>query len=139
MSKKVSKSKAKALRKENAIKKARLKTFIVVMICVLIVVAVAVIGIHVRRQNHSQQVSMEIYSFHGQTVQLLDDGTFSARLAHGVQKNGTYTKTNDNDGIIVSFNVNGREEVGRIQNNNLYIPREWDDGHGHGNVFRRTE
>ncbi|MCL2443161.1 MAG: hypothetical protein FWD13_06815 [Treponema sp.] len=80
----------------------------------------------------------EIFSYHGQTVQLLADGTFTASLAHGVRKSGTFTKTTENDRTIVSFNVNGKVEVGRIINNSLHLPREWDDGHGHGNVFPKV-
>jgi len=80
----------------------------------------------------------EIYSYHGQTVQLSADGNFTASLAHGVKKSGTYSKTAENDRIIVSFNVNGNVEVGRIINNSLHLPKEWDDGHGHGDVFPKV-
>ncbi|MCL2181518.1 MAG: hypothetical protein FWB83_10375, partial [Treponema sp.] len=80
----------------------------------------------------------EIYSFHGQTVQLLADGNFNASLAHGVKKSGTYSKTTENNRIIVSFIVNGNTETGRIINNALHLPKEWDDGHNHGNIFPKV-
>jgi len=86
----------------------------------------------------NERTENEIFSYHGQTVQLLADGTFTASLAHGVRKSGTFTKTTENDRTIVSFNVNGNVEVGIIVNNFLHIPREWDDGHGHGNVFPKV-
>jgi len=80
----------------------------------------------------------EIYSYYGQTVQLLANGDFTASLAHGVKKSGTYSKKTENDIIIVTFNVNGNMEAGRIINNSLHLPNEWDDGHGHGDVFPKV-
>jgi len=138
MSNKALKAKAKALKKENAVKKARLKAFIVVLIVVLIVAAVAVIGI-VRNQNNSaKQNNAEIYGYRNQSVTLSGDGTFSANLSHGVRKNGTYTRKTEDARTVISFNVDGKTETGRIENNSLYLPREWDDGHGHGTVFPRV-
>ena len=161
MSKGASKEKAKALRKEKAIKKARRKTIILVSIFALVVITVAVVGIFARRQSNSEVTAQiketsiestateststeststqaEVFSLGRQTVHLLADGTFSASLAHGVRKSGSYTKTEESDGTIVSFNVNGKEEVGWITNNALHLPHEWDDNHGHGNVFPRN-
>jgi len=89
--------------------------------------------------TRNEKSKNEIFSYHGQTVQLSADGSFTASLAHGVRKSGTFTKTTDSNNIIVSFNVNGNVEVGRIINNSLHIPREWDDGHGHGNVFPKEK
>jgi len=80
----------------------------------------------------------EVFSFHEQTVQLFADGCFIASLSHGVQINGTYTKTTENDRINILFNVNGNTVTGRVINNALHIPKEWDDGHGHGNVFPKV-
>jgi len=151
MSKGASKEKAKALRKEKAIKKARRKTIILVSIFALVVITVAVVGIFARRQNNSQVTAQiretavestsrqaEVYSLGRQTVTLLEDGTFSASLAHGVRKNGTYSRIEESGGTMVSFNVNGNEEVGWIANDSLHLPHEWDDNHGHGNVFPRN-
>jgi len=139
MSNKVPKAKAKALKKEKAVKKARLKAFIVVLIVVLILAAVVVtIGIVRGKNNSNAQHSAETYALGRQTVQLLENGTFSASLAHGVQKSGTYTKTTEGNRTIVSFNVNGKTEIGRIENNSLHLPSEWEDGHGHGNVFPKV-
>ena len=88
--------------------------------------------------TRNEKSENEIFSYHGQTVQLLTDGTFTASLAHGVIKSGTFSKTTENDRTVVLFNVNGNVEVGRIVNNSLHIPREWDDNHGHGNVFPKV-
>jgi uncharacterized ion transporter superfamily protein YfcC len=133
MSKSGSKAKAKIQRKEKAIRKARQKTILIVSIIALIITAVIAVGVY----SASRQNNAEIYSTGGQTVQLFADGNFSARLAHNTLKNGTYTKREDGSNTIVSFNVDGRVELGRIENNRLFIPEEWDDGHGHGNVLRK--
>jgi len=39
--------------------------------------------------SKNEKTGKEIFSFHGQTVQLLADGNFTASLAHGVKKSGT--------------------------------------------------
>jgi len=134
MSRSITKLKAKALRKENAIKKASRKKILTISICALAVIAAAAIGM---RQNDSGQSEAEIYRNGRSSIQLLSDGTFTASLPHNVRKRGTYTKTTEDTRTVVSFNVNGRIETGRIENNALHIPGEWDDGHGHGNVFQR--
>ena len=139
MSKSATKEKAKALRKEKAIKKARRKTIIIIGIFVLVVITAAVVGINIRKQNNKVTAQEELYTYGGQTVQLLADGTFSASLAHNTRKNGTYTKTEDSGRIIVVFNINGKEEIGWIANDSLHLPNEWEDGHGHGNVFPRSK
>jgi len=139
MSKGTSKGKDKALKREKAKKKARRKTIIIVSILVLVVVAAAVVGIHFRNQNNKNAQQDEIFSYGSQSVHLLADGTFSAKLAHNVNKNGTYTKTEESGRTIVSFSIAGREEVGRIINGSLYLPKEWEDGHGHGSVFPRSK
>ncbi|MCL2440199.1 MAG: hypothetical protein FWD14_00520 [Treponema sp.] len=133
MSNKVVREKAKFQKKEKAEKRARQKTFVTAGICVSIA---AILGVLIFIMfNINGNKAAEIYSYHGQTVQLLEDGTFTAALAHNVRKNGTFTKTNEDGFISVDFNINGRIETGWIINNSLHIPREWDDGHGHGNVF----
>ena len=80
----------------------------------------------------------EVYSFHGQTIQLFSNGNFEAVLAHGVHKSGIFTRNTDGGRTVISFNINGVIENGFIIDNSLHIPREWDDGHGHGNVFPRV-
>jgi len=129
---------AKKQKKLNAIKKTRIKK-IVIGLCslVLVIALVFILGSKFTQKSVEIPVDIEIYSYHGQTIQLFADGRFSAALAHNV-KNGTYTKTNENSEISVLFNINGNIEVGRIINNLLYLPREWDDGHGHGNIFQKV-
>ena len=135
MSKNVVKQKAKKQKREKSEKKAKQKKIIIAVVCVAVAVAAVVLGFVI---NHVNQPKIpETYSYHGQTVQLFSDGNFTATLAHNVRKNGTYTKTTEEGMTGVLFNVNGFIETGWIINNELHIPREWDDGHGHGNVFPR--
>jgi len=133
MSNRVVKEKAKSQKKERAEKKVKQKMIIIISVCFLALIAVVVLIISMNNINKNKIT--EIYGYHGQIVQLLDDGRFTALLAHNVRKNGTYTKSNEDDRIAVLFNTRGRIETGWIINNSLHIPREWDDGHGHGNVF----
>jgi len=137
MSNKVVKEKAKIQKKERAEKKAKQKKLIILCICVSLAVIIGV-SIFVI-QNLVGNEAAEIYSYQGQTIQLLNDGRFTAMLAHNVRKSGTYTKTDENGIITVAFNTNGNIETGWIINNSLHIPREWDDGHGHGNVFPKID
>ena len=134
MSKGINRSKANALRKEKAAKKTKQKKMLILCICSLMILAVAGIALYSALMNKNT----EIYGYYGQTVQLLENGNFSAMLAHNVRKNGTYTKRIEDDRITVIFNVNGNIELGWIINNVLHIPTEWDDGHGHGSVFPKV-
>jgi len=138
MSKSAAKEKAKILKKEKAVIRARRKAFIIIGIFALVVVAAAVVGINFRKQNNAEVSQEETYTYGGQIVQLLSNGTFSASLAHNVRKSGTYAKAEESGSTKVIFIVNDEEEVGWIINNALHLPHEWDDGHSHGNVFPRS-
>jgi len=136
MSKKGLKAKADNLKKAlNEEKKAKQKKLIILLICSISALAILLIVYN----NFFRQDSSETYSFQGQTVKLSGDGNFTASLAHGVRKSGTYTKRTEEGIIIVSFNISGRTEAGFIFENNLYLPEEWDDNHGHGSVFPRSK
>ena len=134
-----SKAKKKALRREKAKMKARRKTIIIVSILILVVIAAAVVGIHFRNKNHKNALHEEIYSYRNQTVHLLADGNYSAKLAHNVNKDGTYTRTEESGRIKITFKTGSREEDGWIIDDSLHLPKEWDDGHGHGSVFPRNK
>jgi hypothetical protein len=122
----------KNLRIEAAKKRAAQKKLVSAIVGAGIVVAVVVFLIN----SAIQQRKIETYSGGGQMVQLLDNGQFSATLAH-TRKNGTYTKTEEGGGITVVFDTNGVIEVGRIENNTLHIPEGWDDEHNHGRILPR--
>ena len=110
MSRGASQAKAKALRKENEINAARRKKILIASICILVVMTVAIsaVFIGVWRSKSGASPNAEIYSYGGQTVRLLADGTFSANLAHNT-RNGTYTKTVDGNRTFVSFDIGGSE------------------------------
>ena len=136
MSNKVVEEKARAKKKEKAKKVEMQKKILIAVICVLIA---GIIGVLIFRMHNANEKRInEIYSYHGQTVQLLEGERFIAILSHNVRKSGTYTKANENDRVAVTFSYDGKNETGWIINNSLHIPREWDDGHGHGNIFPRV-
>ncbi|MCL2265173.1 MAG: hypothetical protein FWC22_03925 [Treponema sp.] len=133
MSRSAVNARVKTLKKENETKKAKRKKFIIICVFVLVVIAIAAVTVFLLNQNKT--VVIESYSYRGQTVCLLSDGTFNASLAHGVTKKGTYDKITEGGTALVFFNVNGNNEIGIIENSTLYLPKEWDDGHGHGSAF----
>jgi len=136
MSRKWLKAKEKSEKKANAEKKKRRKT-ILICIFTFILIFSAVILIYQASGKDSRE--SEIYSYYGQTVQLLPDGTFTASLAHNVRKKGTYVKSEGTGRTVVTFNVNGTTETGSITGTILHLPTEWDDNHGHGTAFPRTK
>jgi len=127
-------NKAKAQKKENAIKKANRKKIIIIGICVLVAAAAVIVTLAVRNQSSG---GAEIYRYGGQSILLYANGNFTANLAHHAV-NGSYTKANENGQTLVYFYAGGNQVIGRIINNSLYLPDEWDDGHGHGSVFPRV-
>jgi hypothetical protein len=139
MPKNTSKTKVKQLRKERAAKRARKKRIIIAGFSILVILIIVGLVVFLS----SRPDNAEVYGNHGQTVRLYDDGNFTARLPHNVRKNGTYTRTIENDLTIIEFTTfgsttEGSTETGWIIENSLHIPREWDDGHGHGSVFPRV-
>ncbi|MCL2817034.1 MAG: hypothetical protein FWD39_01430 [Clostridiales bacterium] len=118
--------KAKDRRREVAIKKAKQRKILIISLCALVVLAVAVFSIYMAVQNGK----VETYSADGQTVKLLEDGTFTANLAHLVSYEGTYTKTEVDGKIKVSFTVDEEVVVGWIENGALQLPGKWEDSCG---------
>jgi len=135
MSKSGSNAKAKARKKEKAAKKANRKKLLVIGICALVVIAAAAVGLFL----YTYESSDETYSAGGQSVRLSANGKYTANLAHGVRKSGTYIREIEDGRTTIYFDVNGREEIGWIFSDALHMPREWDDGHGHGNILNRVE
>ena len=136
MSKTLSKTKSKLLRKQNAQKKAGRKRILIIGLLALIALGITGFGIY----SSSRKNNAETYSGGGQTVHLFADGKFSANLAHGTFKSGTYTRRDDGSRVVISFTENNGTAVeGSIENNRLRIPNEWDDGHGHGNILQKVE
>ena len=133
--------KARALKKQqNAKKKANKKNIAGILIFIFVVLAVAaylLIPGLLENKSGGQQFETGIYTHGRQKVELNENGTFTANLAHGVNKSGTYTKKAEGKRTIITFNTNGKQEIGRMENNSLHLPNEWDDGHGHGGIFTK--
>jgi len=132
------KAKVTQLRKNVEAKKARRKKILIFAVCALLAAALGAVIYFFAGQNKNEVEITDVYSYRDQTIHLYADGKFTANLAHNVRKNGTYTRQTDGGRAVVSFNVNGNIEVGRIDSSGLHLPKEWDDGHGHGSVFPRT-
>ena len=105
---------------------------IIISVCVLAVVVIIALLI----VTSSQQSNNRVYSDGHQTVTLRDDGSFTAVLVHNESWKGTYTENTKNGITTVTFVSEGTTVNGRISNNILTIPDEWQDDHGHGNKLK---
>ena len=133
MSKKAPKIKAKNQKKERLAKKAKKRKILITIAAAAAVITAACLVFTINSINRRN--ILETYSYQRQTVRFFANGNFTAVLPHDVRKNGTYTKVTEDGRTTVLFNVNGIMETGWIINNSLHIPAEWDDGHGHINIF----
>jgi len=104
-----------------------------VMIGVFILVVAIIVALIVF--SAYQQSQTRTFTDGHQTVILYPNGSFAALLAHESEK-GTYTENTENGVITVTFISEGIVADGRIVNNILTLPEEWDDGHGHGMNLR---
>jgi magnesium-transporting ATPase (P-type) len=114
------------------------RSIIIALVSIVVVLVVCYIFIFSPRWQNENTSHERVFANHGQTITLNTNGTFQAVLAHGVRINGTYNESVQNNEIIISFVSNGVSAYGRITENGrtMHLPREWDDGHGHGNIFR---
>ena len=119
----------KISKRELAIKKAKRKKAIIIV--VVSVVALALVVALVISAVTSAMT--EVYTDGSTTIELRPSGRFSAKMYHQDTYSGTYAKSAD--GTSVTFTYSGLSVVGRIEGNTLHLPSEWDDGHGHGTVL----
>ena len=122
----------KNARREAAIKREKRKKLITWAILISVVVVIAtliIIGLY-------QQRNTRVFTDGGQVLTLHPNGTFVALLFHDNTKRGTYTENSEGGVTTISFTYNGVTENGIIIDKTLTLPREWDDGHGHGGVLR---
>jgi len=123
---------SKKARRAAAIKKAkRMKTLKVALIVAAAVVVVAIASFFIYLQNIER-----VFTDGSQTVILYNDKTFSAKLAHESKK-GNYTEQRDGARTVVTFAADGESADGYIEGNNLTLPAEWIDEHGHGSVLKK--
>jgi len=122
---------AKETRRVNAIKKAKRKKIMILIVC-LVIVATAATVLIVRELSDNTRV------FAGggnQVITLYGDGTFRAQLPHNVRRSGTFTESTEGGVTRVAFTNGGTVHFGAITGRVLTIPWEWEDGCGHGNEF----
>ena len=119
----------KKARRELAQKKAKQKKILIFSIGGALILAIAAVII-VTAVNAA---NTETYSSTGQSIRLNANGEFSASLFHGSTYGGTYEKT---DGSVI-FTYGETTAIAMLDGDTLFLPPEWDDGHGHGSVLTR--
>jgi flagellar basal body-associated protein FliL len=103
--------------------KQKKKTIAITAAVVIVVVAACIL--------YNVNVSgNEIYTDGNAIVTLYKDGKFNTSLYHNEQYSGTYEKTADGDAVV--FTYDGITLTAELVNNELLLPLEWDDDHGHG-------
>jgi len=131
---KVTKSQIKNLKKMVIRKRANRRNIFVMIAIALVIGAAAFVWTNINNPKDA-----ETYSAGGQTIRLLPDGKFTANLAHGNKKDGTYARIEEGGWTLIVFTEsNGNVSEGSIQNDRLYMPSAWDDGHGHGSVLSKV-
>jgi hypothetical protein len=135
MSKNKSKKQEKILLREKAEKEAKRQKILIICVCALIAAVVLTLAVLRAARNDDA----ETYSDGFQTIRLFNNGSFTATLAHGTHIRGNYKRINAGGKVEIHFTTDGnrRSGIGYIENGELEIPWEWQDGCGHGNVLRR--
>jgi hypothetical protein len=133
MSKNKTKRQEKILQREKAKRQAKRRKILIICVCALVAAVLLAFAVLAMIRN----ATAETYSDGNQTVRLFSDMTFKADLTHGKSISGSYKILDTDGGTAVLFSSGGREVRGFIENGSLRIPREWEDGCGHGNVLPR--
>ena len=111
-------------------KKKQKKIVIASVLAVVLIVITVVIILNVNPKNKAGNNS-RYFTDGSQTVILLNDGSFSARLSHNKKIDGQYKETAEGSTAKIIFTYNGTSVSTTVTNNILTIPNEWDDHHGH--------
>ena len=123
--------KSKSDRRQQAMAKSRRKNRIIAAVCFLVLAAVIVLFVI----NIASRDGTRVFVSPAGRITLNIDGTFEARLPHGVVRSGSFEE-NTADGVTtISFTHNGVTSNGRLFGNSLSVPPEWDDGCGHGLIY----
>ena len=122
----------KQARRELARKKAKRNK----MIAIIVVVAVAIAATTLITYTVIQNSMAEVYASSDQTVRLRPDGRFRAQL-HDSSYRGSYTKTDEGGVTVITFSYGKETATGSIIIDQLYLPDEWDDGHGHAGMLTK--
>jgi len=125
-------SKAKAERRELAIKKAKRNKILGLSAgAIVVIIFFAFVLYSVTRP----EVEVRVYSAGPQSVTLYGDGRFSFVDCRSV-RNGRFTETDDSGNVALEFLHNNRIVHGSISDDILTIPTEWDAGKGHSPYLR---
>jgi len=118
----------KAEKRRLAIKKAKQKKMIIISACIAasVLIIAAVVYFAVRQGGD------RVYASGNESVTLYSDGSFSARLYHGLVITGTYSESKQGRLTVVAFSHDGTVSNGTIEGKVLDLPEEWEDDHGHG-------
>jgi len=122
----------KSKKTKEAIKRAKRKKIITIIACIIlaaVIIAAVVFFVLDYQNNHRVYVSGD------STITLSSNGNFRAKLYHGERIKGTYTESEEDGITVIAFTHDGQTSTGMLSGNNLTIPGQWDDDHGHGSVF----
>ena len=119
----------KEARRAAAVRKAKRQKTIIFTVCALAGVAVLALFILDALRVDNTRVFVGAPN---QVVSLHEDGTFTARLPHGVTRTGAFTEQTEDGVTQIAFTSGRTTDVGYIEGNVLTLPLAWDDGCGHG-------
>jgi len=122
----------KSKKTKEAVKRAKRKKIITIAACITVaaVIIAAVVFFVLDYQNNNR-----VYVSGDSSVTLSNNGNFRTKLYHGERITGTYTESYEDGVTMITFTHGGNTSTGILSGNNLTIPGQWDDGHGHGSVF----
>ena len=134
---------SKKQKKKELLKEKKRKKLYIAIVCIVVIATTSVFFVinaisqkeNGKRFTANQQTEIRVYANGRNTITLDPNGTFAARLPHNTNFYGTYTEASEGNRVRISFMYQGLTVNGTISNNVLEIPREWDDGHGHGTRF----
>ena len=119
---------------QRAKKKSRQNLIIVICITAVVITAVVLLSIFTSDRQGRTDI-LEEYSDGVQSVRFFENGSFAANLSHGAFKSGTYTMSDANGIITVTFITNTGRDTATISGGSLFLPAEWQDFCGHNPVL----
>ena len=122
----------KQARRELARKKAKRNR----MIAITVVSAVLLIAATLITYTVIQNSLAEVYTDGEQTVSLRPNGRFRAELAHENYR-GSYKKTEEDGATVVTLTYGKASVVAHLYDDQMELPEEWNDDHGHGDVLTK--
>ena len=121
----------KRARRELARKKYKRNRMITIAVIVVVALAAAALTYTIIQNSIA-----DVYANGDSTVRLRPDGLFRAVL-HDGKLRGTYTRTEADGVITINFSYGKETAAAEIIGDQMFIPSEWDDGHGHSMVLTK--